>query len=465
MEQLIKDKASRPAGLAPKNLQAFFIVALALLMVLVMAITGHKRPVSASPAGTIPALPSLLPVNSQRVSDFQKDIEQAQRESAPQVEAALLLQQKQLALPSSRTAQPPGSPANGIPVTVADPGGVYPPGAYAVSQPEVAGNQAASDAIHEEQRKRAYFSLFSNNLALSYRKAPGGVAESAISISSENRGLLAGPAPSDSVPGAFPSRVERPAESQLLASRQAAGMIAQRPGSPVGENAAATASTSGSSPSGSSEQSVAAGETRKPDLAAREGRQYFLFEGTVLEALLINRLDGSFSGPVTCLLSSHVYSHDRQHLLIPEGSRIIGEASKVDTFGQTRLAVSFHRLIMPDGYSVTLDRFKGLDQEGATALRDKVNHHYAGIFGASIAIGILGGVAQLGTGSALDSNSSDRMREGFGTGMASSAAHILDRFLNLYPTVTIREGTRLKIYLSNDLLLPDYNTHTAAANL
>src|SRR6185295_5718349 len=152
MEQLIKDKASRPAGLAPKNLQAFFIVALALLMVLVMAITGHKRPVSASPAGTIPALPSLLPVNSQRVSDFQKDIEQAQRESAPQVEAALLLQQKQLALPSSRTAQPPGSPANGIPVTVADPGGVYPPGAYAVSQPEVAGNQAASDAIHEEQR-------------------------------------------------------------------------------------------------------------------------------------------------------------------------------------------------------------------------------------------------------------------------------------------------------------------------
>ena len=146
--------------------------------------------------------------------------------------------------------------------------------------------------------------------------------------------------------------------------------------------------------------------------------------------------------------------------LYPQGSRIIGEASKVDTFGQTRLAVSFHRLIMPDGYSVTLDRFKGLDQEGATALRDKVNHHYAGIFGASIAIGILGGVAQLGTGSALDSNSSDRIREGFGTGMANSAAHILDRFLNLYPTVTIREGTRLKIYLSNDLLLPDYNTHT-----
>ena len=197
MEQLIKDKASRPAGLAPRNLQAFFIVALALLMVLVMAITGHKRPVSASPAGTIPALPSLLPVNSQKVSDFQKDIEQAQRESAPQVEAALLLQQKQLALPSSRTAQPPGATANGIPVTVADPGGVYPPGAYAVSQPEVTGNQAASDAIREEQRKRAYFSLFSNNLALSYRKAPGGVAESTISIAGENRGLLAGPAPSD----------------------------------------------------------------------------------------------------------------------------------------------------------------------------------------------------------------------------------------------------------------------------
>ncbi len=84
---------------------------------------------------------------------------------------------------------------------------------------------------------------------------------------------------------------------------------------------------------------------------SHEGKEYVLFEGTILEALLINRLDGSFAGPVSCLLSNNVYSHDRQHLLIPAGSKIVGEANKVDTFGQARLAVAFHRLIMPDGYS------------------------------------------------------------------------------------------------------------------
>ena len=190
-----------------------------------------------------------------------------------------------------------------------------------------------------------------------------------------------------------------------------------------------------------------------------------IFEGTFLEALLINRLDGSFSGPVSCLLSNNVYSHDRQHLLIPAGSKLLGEASKVDTLGQVRLAVAFHRLIMPDGYSVNLDQFKGLDQTGATALKDKVNNHYARIFGASLALGILGGASQLGTGSALTSTGAERIQQGFGVGIADAGEQILDRFLNILPTVTIREGTRVKIYLSNDLLLPEYSAHNIPSNL
>ena len=120
---------------------------------------------------------------------------------------------------------------------------------------------------------------------------------------------------------------------------------------------------------------------------------------------------------------------------------------------------------MPDGFSVNLDQFKGLAQEGATALKDKVNNHYAKMFGASLAIGILGGVAQLGTSSALHASGTDRIREGFGVGMASAGEHVLDRFLNLLPTVTIREGTRIKVYLSNDLLLPDYAAHSVPPDI
>ena len=194
------------------------------------------------------------------------------------------------------------------------------------------------------------------------------------------------------------------------------------------------------------------------------GKRYVLFEGTILETLLINRINGTFSGPVDCLVTTDVYSHDRQHLLIPAGTKVLGEAKKVEALGQQRLAVSFHRLIMPDGYSVNLDQFKALNQNGETALRDKVNTHYVQIFGASLAVGILGGIAEAGTGNPLTNSPFDRVREGFGASMANSSINILDRFLNILPTVTIREGHRVKVYFSGDLLLPDYTQHTMQAD-
>jgi type IV secretion system protein VirB10 len=190
-----------------------------------------------------------------------------------------------------------------------------------------------------------------------------------------------------------------------------------------------------------------------------------VFEGTVLETILVNRLNGTFAGPVNCLVTNDIYSHDHQHVLIPAGSRVLGEARKVEALGQQRLAISFHRLVMPDGYSVTLDQFKGLDQIGETAIRDKVNNHYLQIFGASLAIGILGGIAQAGTGSVFTNSALDQARAGFGASLANSSMQILDRFLNILPTVTIREGSRVKVYLSGDLLLPDYAQHTVEPSL
>jgi type IV secretion system protein VirB10 len=192
---------------------------------------------------------------------------------------------------------------------------------------------------------------------------------------------------------------------------------------------------------------------------AAAGKTYVLFEGTILETVLINRLDGGFAGPVECLLSTDVYSNDRQHLLIPAGSKLLGETKKVDTFGQIRLAVVFHRVLMPDGYSVSLDQFKGLNQIGDTGLRDQVNNHYLRIFGVSLAVGALGAVAEAGTAGSINASSSDLMRQGFAANSAQSSAQILDKFLNIMPTVTIREGHRVKVYLSGDLALPDYNNH------
>src|SRR5689334_5159193 len=108
---------------------------------------------------------------------------------------------------------------------------------------------------------------------------------------------------------------------------------------------------------------------------ATKPQTYVLFEGTIIETALTNRLNGSFTGPVNCQVTTDVWSRDHQHLLIPQGTRILGEAPRVTAQDQERLAITFHRLIMPDGYAVDLNQLAGLDQQGAAAVGDQVNHH------------------------------------------------------------------------------------------
>lgn len=192
---------------------------------------------------------------------------------------------------------------------------------------------------------------------------------------------------------------------------------------------------------------------------AAHGQPYVLFEGTTIDTALVNRLDGEFAGPVKVMVTNPVYSQDRQHVLIPEGTFILGQAQKVSGFGQKRLAVAFHRMIMPDSYSVDLDQFHGLDQAGETGLKDKVNNHYFEIFGASIALGVISGAAEATTNGGYNENGSDMYRQGMASSLAASGANVLDKFINIPPTITIREGHRIKIYLTQDMLLPAYENH------
>src|SRR5581483_1845173 len=175
-------------------------------------------------------------------------------------------------------------------------------------------------------------SVFSDNVALTYRKDLRNDSHLAASNASATRL----PAP-DALPAQDPlvaqAGTEPAREVQLFAQAQQAGLMSQLPflsTAPPSPKANVTATTPVQDQSESA-KSKAAGEVAKPAVpASHDGKEYVLFEGTVLEALLINRLDGTFAGPVSCLLSNNVYSHDRQRLLIPAGSKIVGEASKVD---------------------------------------------------------------------------------------------------------------------------------------
>lgn len=187
-----------------------------------------------------------------------------------------------------------------------------------------------------------------------------------------------------------------------------------------------------------------------------------LLEGTLVETVLTNRLDGTFAGPVNCLVTTPVYARDGETLLIPVGARFLGTVKPVTQMDQARLAVAFHRITFPNGSSVKLDLFPGLNQVGDTALRDQVNRHYWQTFGASAAVGALAGLSLAQTRYGFDTTSADVYRQGMATSFANSSTRSLDRYLNQPPTVTIREGHPVIVYLTADLDLPAYRAEASA---
>jgi type IV secretory pathway VirB10-like protein len=442
----VENKAAKPAGLLPKNTQQLVILGVAVVMVLIMWLTGGAKHAPKTGLGATSAA-SVEPPDRAVVQDFKQTIQKEQAATRQPISASDFARLQAIGLAGD---VPPGS-------TVETPDGSEPlPGG--VIRGSTQAGPPASDPVKEDKKKREYLSLFATNVAFTSRK--GEVAEK-----------LVGQHPTtDDSPSSTDQRMAPPssandvetqlhqAESQFMEANRAAAQAAQaglaptaapqQQGQPVPETKAINPNSS------------QPGAFNSPTW-----KQYVVFEGSILETLLINRLNGTFAGPVNCLVTSNTYSHDGQHILIPAGTKVLGEAKKVEALGQQRLAVSFHRLIMPDGFSVNLDQFRGLNQIGETALRDKVSNHYLQIFGASLAIGILGGIAEAGTGNVLTNSPLEEARAGFGSNLANSSMQILDRFLNILPTVTIREGNRVKVYLSGDLVLPDYADHTVKPDL
>jgi type IV secretory pathway VirB10-like protein len=189
-----------------------------------------------------------------------------------------------------------------------------------------------------------------------------------------------------------------------------------------------------------------------------DGRLYRLFEGTVLEGVVTNHIDGGFSGPIMVSLTTDLYSHDHQQLLLPQGTRLLGDVQSVGNAQQRKMFVTFHRAICPDGFSLEFAKYIGLDQIGTTGLATKVDHGYLQAFAAAAAIGGLGGLAQIGNnGSVLQP--STQIRNGISEQSATEGEQVLNHFLNRLPIITLKEGSRARVYIGTDLLIPAYAEH------
>lgn len=303
----------------------------------------------------------------------------------------------------------------------------------------------AEDPIVAERRRREYESLFASNVVSSRRPEGQRIEESPAAKTGSRT------APPGSRPPATPAEtsIDDIADAVVRATTRATNAV--RTGVEASAPASATV-TGTAAPTREDEKAPS-----RTDAIRDVGSTRRLLEGTVIDTVLTNRLDGGSAAPVNCLITNPVYSHANQEVVIPAGARILGSTRPVQAFGETRLAVAFHRLVMPDGSSITLDQEPALNQRGDAALRDRVDHHYLSTFGAASAVGLISGLSQfVGTAGFGGRDGTVVMAGGALNDTSQAGAQVMSRFLNRLPTLTIREGHRVKVYLTHDLDLPLY---------
>jgi type IV secretory pathway VirB10-like protein len=195
----------------------------------------------------------------------------------------------------------------------------------------------------------------------------------------------------------------------------------------------------------------------KYDFDSYDGKLYRIFEGSVFEGVVTNHIDADLAGPILIMLTTDYYSHDHQQLLLPQGTRLIGSVQAVNSSQARKMVVTFHRAICPDGFSVDLDKFAGLDPLGTTGLATKVDNRYFQTFAVAAAIGGLGGLAQIGNNNILDPSA--QIRNGITSQSSEEGEQTLNHFLNRLPIITLKEGSRARVYIGRDILIPSYAEH------
>jgi type IV secretory pathway VirB10-like protein len=420
-EATLRRNLELPKGVLQKNLKTFVYLGAALLVIVaaLFSSSGKKTPRQQASAKGQPPQPTLQDNTDNNVQELKNQLQAERQKEQQATMAAAALGDPALAsaTPQQRSAAAAYGPT-GLAVACI-PGQPCPQAQQGNMQMQLTPVQQQAQLIAAKERERADNSRFASNLVYSRSADPPQQQQQGQTMPAQY-----GP-------------VERQTNSSLVA------------------------------PAAEGKQEETPGGYKRPleaNIDSAVGQPYLVYEGSVLDTVLMNRLDGDAVGPVKVLVSNPLYSHDHQHVIIPEGTVVLGEAKKIGAAGfgqQRRMAVVFHRLLMPDGYSVDLDQFQGLDQIGEEGLKDKVNNHYLQIFGASIALGVIAGAGEITQGGGtITTSGSQAFTTGAAGSVSQSATTILDRFIQIPPTITIREGHRVKVYFTQDLLLPAYSNHT-----
>lgn len=184
--------------------------------------------------------------------------------------------------------------------------------------------------------------------------------------------------------------------------------------------------------------------------------RYELQAGHVIPAALVTALNSDLPGRVIAQVTAPVYdSITGDHLLIPQGSRLIGTYRDGARYGDSRILLAWNRLILPNGWSINLENMDASDPSGASGLTDQTDNHLDRLAAAIV----LSSIITVAANEAEDSESngfSQSLGDAAAQQAAQSGARIVDRELAVRPTLRVRAGAPVRVLVTRDIVLRRY---------
>lgn len=183
-----------------------------------------------------------------------------------------------------------------------------------------------------------------------------------------------------------------------------------------------------------------------------------LHVGTIIPAVLISGMNSDIPGALIAQVSQNVYdSATGKHLLIPQGAKLFGVYDSNVSYGQSRAVSAWTRINYPDGTRLNLGGMGGMDVEGYSGFKDQVDNHYWKTFGNALLLGMISGVAQASISEGSRSgDTQSAIADGVTQQFAQTGSSLIQRNLDVQPTIKIRPGYKFNIMVNKDIMLAPY---------
>ena len=179
--------------------------------------------------------------------------------------------------------------------------------------------------------------------------------------------------------------------------------------------------------------------------------------GTIIPAILINGINSELEGVAIAQVSQNVWdSTHGENVLIPQGTRLIGDFKSDIKEGQSRVGVSWNRLQFPDGKTLALTNMVGSDQAGFTGFSDMVNNHYKKKFGSATLLSIISGLGSMFASDNEKQTSGESFTNQLAQQYGTVGSSMIEKNLEIPPTIIIRPGYRFNVIVTQDFALKPY---------